>query len=67
MMKQKMKTGPISVGLILVALHGQSLMAEDSLELEHVLVTARIEPISVGDIGSSVTVITRDEIEQKQP
>ncbi|HEY5775112.1 MAG TPA: TonB-dependent receptor [Xanthomonadales bacterium] len=66
MMKQKMKTCPIAVGLILGALLSQPLMAEDSLELEHVLVTARIEPISVGDIGSSVTVITREEIEQKQ-
>ena len=39
---------------------------EDDPELEHVLVTARLEPISIGDIGSSVTVITREEIEQKQ-
>ncbi|MGB7453804.1 MAG: TonB-dependent receptor [Lysobacterales bacterium] len=39
--------------------------AEDP-ELEHVLVTARLEPISIGDIGSSVTVITAEEIEQKQ-
>jgi len=66
MMQQTMKTGPIAVVLLLGSLLNQPLVAEDSLELEHVLVTARIEPISVGDIGSSVTVITREEIEKKQ-
>lgn len=39
---------------------------EETAELEHVLVTARLQPISIGEIGSSVTVITREEIEQKQ-
>ena len=34
--------------------------------LKHVLVTARLQPITIGEIGSSVTVITREEIEQKQ-
>ncbi len=40
--------------------------AEEPGELEHVLVTARLQPISIGEVGSSVTVITREEIEQKQ-
>jgi vitamin B12 transporter len=39
---------------------------EDVIELDDLLVTARLQPISVRDVGSSVTVITREEIEQKQ-
>jgi vitamin B12 transporter len=50
----------------LAALFNQSIVADDALDLEHVLVTARLQPITVGEIGSSVTVITSTEIEQKQ-
>ncbi|MGA9574164.1 MAG: TonB-dependent receptor, partial [Lysobacterales bacterium] len=66
MTKRHTRTGVTALVSVLIAAFSQLLTADESLELEHVLVTARIEPISVGDIGSSVTVITHDEIEQKQ-
>jgi len=53
-------------GPLLFALFSHQLVADEALDLEHVLVTARLQPISIGEIGSSVTVITREEIEQKQ-
>jgi vitamin B12 transporter len=49
-----------------LALFSHPLVADEALDLEHVLVTARLQPISIAEIGSSVTVITREEIEQKQ-
>lgn len=52
--------------VLLAALFNQSIAADDALDLEHVLVTARLQPITIGEIGSSVTVITSTEIEQKQ-
>ena len=42
------------------------ISADEALDLEHVLVSARLQPITIGEIGSSVTVITGEEIEQKQ-
>lgn len=51
---------------LMLALFSHPLVADEALDLEHVLVTARLQPISIGEIGSSVTVITREEIEQKQ-
>ncbi len=59
-------TGSIRAALILMAAFSQPLVADEILPLEHVLVTARLEPIAIGDIGSSVTVITAEEIEKKQ-
>lgn len=56
----------VAVLSILLAASSQPLVADEAPSLEHVLVTARLEPIAVGDIGSSVTVITREEIEKKQ-
>ena len=53
-------------GPLLFSLFSHQLVADEALDLEHVLVTARLQPISIGEIGSSVTVITREEIEQKQ-
>jgi len=75
MKNQQSKIFPILTAFILITLFSHPLIAEEvsepenaeeAEELEHVLVTARLEPISIGDIGSSVTVITREEIEQKQ-
>jgi len=72
MPKQQTKTLSILTTFVLSGFLNQPLYAEDTREieedpkLEHVLVSARLEPISIGDIGSSVTVITHDEIEQKQ-
>lgn len=51
--------------LLLTSFSGQ-LIAEDALELDDLLVTAGLQPISINDVASSVTVITRAEIEQKQ-
>ena len=51
----------------LLTLFSSQLLAEDeSIELDDLLVTARLQPISIRDVASSVTVITREEIEQKQ-
>src|SRR5690606_5773000 len=36
------------------------------LELNDLLVSAALEPVSVADVASSVTVITREQIEQRQ-
>lgn len=60
------KTIKILVTILFFALHSHALIADESLDLEHVLVTARLQPITIGEIGSSVTVITSEEIERKQ-
>ncbi len=54
------------VGFVLFVLFSQHLVAEDALELEDMIVTAGLQPISISDVASSITVITREEIEQKQ-
>jgi vitamin B12 transporter len=54
------------VGSLVFALFSNQLFAEEALELDDLLVTAALQPISIRDVASSVTVITREEIEQKQ-
>jgi len=66
MKKLPKRSAAVPATLILAAAFGQPLAADEAPSLEHVLVTARLEPITVGEIGSSVTVITREEIEKKQ-
>ncbi len=75
MARQKLTTNATRIALLVFALLSPSLFAAESLpaeaaeepgELEHVLVSARLQPISIGEIGNSVTVITREQIEQKQ-
>ncbi|MDZ4730097.1 MAG: TonB-dependent receptor [Xanthomonadales bacterium] len=39
---------------------------EQPLELNELLVSAALEPLSAADVASSVTVITREQIEQRQ-
>jgi len=39
---------------------------EEAHELKDLVVTAGLEPISIRDVASSVTVITREEIDQRQ-
>jgi vitamin B12 transporter len=51
---------------LLFALFSTGLAAEEAIELDEMLVTARLQPISINDVASSVTVITREEIEQRQ-
>jgi len=66
MIKQCTKITSKLAGFILLTLFSNQLLAEEELQLEHLLVTARLEPISINDVASSVTVITRAEIEKKQ-
>jgi vitamin B12 transporter len=49
-----------------LALFTNFTFAEDPPELEHLVVTAALEPISIQDVSSSITIITREEIEQRQ-
>ena len=66
MVKQHLKAISNMVGITFISLFSNLTYAEDILELDDLLVTARLQPISVRDVASSVTVITREEIEQKQ-
>ena len=66
MKKRQIKTFPVLTVFIILTLFSHQSIAEDALDLEHVLVTARLQPITIGEIGSSVTIITSEEIEQKQ-
>lgn len=43
-----------------------SVMAEDAFELDDMMVTSHLQPISLRDVASSVTIITREEIAQRQ-
>ena len=54
------------VSSLLFTSFSNQLIAEEALELDDMLVTARLQPISINDVASSVTVITREEIEQRQ-
>jgi vitamin B12 transporter len=49
-----------------LVLYALSVFAEEPAELEVLVVTASLEPISAQDVASSITIITREEIEQRQ-
>jgi len=66
MVNQQQITMSIMVGSVMFALFSHQVLAEEALELETLLVTAGLQPISIRDVASSVTVITREEIEQRQ-
>ena len=66
MVRQHRKTISGMVGIAFISLFNSQAYADDILELDDLLVTARLQPISVRDVASSVTVITRAEIERKQ-
>ncbi len=66
MVKQYKKAVFNMAGSVLCTLCSNQLFADDVLELDNLLVTASLQPISINDVASSVTVITREEIEQKQ-
>lgn len=51
---------------VLCTLFTGPLLAEEALELDELVVTATLQPISARDVASSITIITREEIEQKQ-
>jgi vitamin B12 transporter len=52
----------ISIQLFVSTAHAD----EAPLELNDLLVSAALEPVSAADVASSVTVITREQIEQRQ-
>ena len=66
MVKTKSYAIYIMVSFLLFTSFSGQLAAEDALELDDLLVTAGLQPISIKDVASSVTIITRQEIEQKQ-
>ncbi len=63
---QRFGANPKVVCSIAFALFSNHVLAEEALELDDLLVTAGLQPISIRDVASSITVITREEIEQKQ-
>ncbi len=66
MVTQPTKTISNMVGSLVLALFSNQLLAQDVLELDDMVVTAGLQPISINDVASSITIITREEIEQKQ-
>jgi vitamin B12 transporter len=66
MIKRQSRTVFNMAGTLLLSILSQPALAEDILELEELVVTAGLQPVSLRDVASSVTVITREEIEQKQ-
>ena len=67
-----MSTAELNKGIALVitlaVLFGPitAALAEQPLELDDLVVTAGLEPISVSDIATSITVISREQIEERQ-
>ncbi|MGD8384269.1 MAG: TonB-dependent receptor plug domain-containing protein, partial [Lysobacterales bacterium] len=51
---------------LLALLSSHTCLALEAVELDRLVVTAGLQPLSLRDVASSVTVITREEIEQKQ-
>ncbi len=55
-----------SMFLLVLYLVSPGVFAEEPRELDDLVVTAGLEPISMRDVARSVTVITREQIEQRQ-
>ena len=59
-----------AAALLLVCLaipaKAQESVEEEPLELDEIIVTAALEPLSIRDVAASLTIITREEIEQRQ-
>jgi len=66
MVKLPTKTISTMVSSTIFAFFSTTSLAEDAIELDDMLVTAGLQPISVNDVASSITIITREEIEQRQ-
>ncbi len=66
MAKQYGKTTTNIASSFLLTLFSSQLLAQDILELDDMVVTAGLQPISINDVASSITIITRAEIEQRQ-
>jgi len=54
------------VSTLVFTFFSSQLLADDALQLDNMLVTASLQPISINDVAGSVTIITREEIEQRQ-
>ncbi len=66
MVNPNLKAIAVVAGSALLTVFSSQLLAEDTYELDDMLVTAGLQPISINDVASSVTIITREEIEQRQ-
>jgi vitamin B12 transporter len=66
MTKQYSNTISKMVGSAIFTLFSTQVFAEEALELDDLVVTAGLQPISINDVASSITIITRAEIEQRQ-
>lgn len=66
MVKQHSRTISIMVSSTLFAFFSNQVMAEEAIEMDDMVVTAALQPISINDVASSITIISREEIEQKQ-
>jgi len=66
MVTTNLKSMSNMVGGVLFTFFSSQLVAEDILQLDDMLVTGGLQPISVNDVAGSVTIITRAEIEQRQ-
>ena len=66
MARQFGSTMPGMLCAITLALSSNQLQAVEAIELDELVVTSGLQPISAMDVTSSFTVITREEIEQKQ-
>ena len=53
------KTISNMVGSLVLALFSNQLLAQDILELDDMVVTAGLQPISINYVASSLTIITR--------
>jgi vitamin B12 transporter len=56
-------TSPCALGQ---ATNSSEPFDEPPAELDDLVVTAALEPVSINDVASSITVITREQIEQRQ-
>lgn len=66
MVNLQIKTISTMVSATIFTLISTQLYAEAALELDDLVVTAGLQPISINDVASSITIITRAEIEQRQ-
>ncbi len=65
MLSLKSTAAPAALIVCLTMLQ-QSVIAGETTELEHVIVTAGLEPLAIEDVSGSLTVISREDIERRQ-
>jgi len=66
MVKQYSKSISTMVSSAIFALFSTQTIADEAIELDDMVVTAGLQPISINDVASSITIISREEIEQRQ-